>query len=251
MAFVSFIGAGPGDPELLTLKAVRRLREAGLILYAGSLVPPEVFREHTHLPDEAIVNSAPLSLEETHACICQAIANGKHVARLHTGDPSIYGAIHEQIVRLEADSIDYEIIPGISTAMAAAAALKIEYTLPEGTQTLILTRHEGRTPVPATESLDRLAAHRASMVIFLSAHLATPIAAKLTKHYGPDFPVAVAYRVGWPDMQTHHTTVADLPALMQREQIKRQALIIVSPSLATEKSAARSILYGRHKKAAR
>lgn len=224
---VSFIGAGPGDPQLLTLKAVERIRQAGLILYAGSLIPPEVFYPHTSLPEDKIINTAPLTLEETHALITEAVARGENVARLHTGDPSIYGAINEQMNLLDRDGIDYEVIPGISSAMAAAAALRIEYTAPGITQSVIFTRMEGKTPVPESERLSSLASHQSTMVIFLSAGKAHEVARELMIHYPPETPVAVAYRVGWPEETFFSTTLQDLASLIQREGIKRQALIIV------------------------
>ncbi len=249
MAKLSFIGAGPGDPELITLKAVERIKTAGLILYAGSLVPMEVFAKHTDLPNEKIINSADLTLEETHSLIVNAIKRGENVARIHTGDPSVYGAIHEQMALLDQEEIDYEIIPGISSAMAAAAELKVEFTVPESTQTVILTRLEGRTPVPDSEDLASLAAHRSSLVIFLSAHLVDKVQEKLLVHYPPETPVAVAYRVGWPDSKIFRTELENLPALMAKEGIKRQALILIGPALAEKKKTdARSILYGKEKK---
>jgi len=227
MAIVSFIGAGPGDPELITLKAVDRIRRAGLILYAGSLVPPAIFRPHTSLPEEKIINSAPLSLDETHAHIKAAVQRGEDVARIHTGDPSLYGAIHEQMTLLEADGIAYEVIPGISSAMAAAAALRIEYTSPGVTQTVIFTRMAGKTPVPESERLASLAGHQATMVIFLSAGKAKEVQEELLTHYPPATPVAVAYRVGWPEEACYRTTLDRLAALVEDKKITRQALIIV------------------------
>ena len=227
MAKVSFIGAGPGDPELLTLKAVARIRHAGLILFAGSLVPPEAFRPHTTLPGERIIDSAPLTLEETHALISKAIAAGQDVARLHTGDPSIYGAINEQMNLLDRDGIAYEVVPGISSAMAAAAALKVEYTAPGVTQTVIFTRMAGKTPVPEEEELVSLAAHKATMVIFLSAGKAGKVAEKLIRHYDSGTPAAVVHRVGWPDEQCIFTTLGNLASAVKDAGISRQALIIV------------------------
>ena len=227
MPIVSFIGAGPGDPELLTLKAVARIRDAGFILYAGSLIPPAAFRPHTRLPEERIVNSAPLTLEETHALMREAVSRGENVARLHTGDPSLYGAINEQMNLLDRDGIAYEVIPGISSAMAAAAALKIEYTSPGVTQSVIFTRMAGKTPVPERERLASLASHRATMVIFLSAGKAKEVARALMEQYPPETPAAVVYRVGWPDEAWYRTSLGDLPALVEREGITRQALMIV------------------------
>ena len=246
MPIVSFIGAGPGDPELLTLKAVARIRRAGLILYAGSLVPPEAFRPHTTLPEERILNSASMTLEETHGHIKAAIARGEDVARIHTGDPSLYGAINEQMALLDRDGIAYEVIPGISSAMAAAAALKMEYTSPGITQTVIFTRMAGKTPVPESERLAALASHRATMVIFLSAGKAKEVQTELLTHYPPETPVAVAYRVGWPEEACHRTTLARLAETIQDKKITRQALIIVGKVVDREALRdARSKLYDK------
>ncbi len=227
MPIVSFIGAGPGDPKLLTLKAVERIQGAGLILYAGSLVPPEIFRPHTSLPEERIINSATLSLEENHAHIKTAIRQGSNVARIHTGDPSLYGAINEQMNLLDADGIPYEVIPGVSSAMAAAAALKIEYTSPGVTQTAIFTRMAGKTPVPETERLPSLASHQATMVIFLSVGKAEEVQRDLLTYYPPHTPVAIVYRVGWPDEACYRITLNQLADTVRREKINRQSLIIV------------------------
>ncbi len=246
MPIVSFIGAGPGDPELLTLKAVARIRGAGLILYAGSLVPPEAFRPHTSLPEDKIINSAVLSLEETHAHIKTAIARGEDVARIHTGDPSLYGAINEQMVLLDQEGIDYEIIPGISSAMAAAAALRIEYTSPGITQTVIFTRMAGKTPVPESERLAALASHQATIVIFLSVGKAKEVQAELLTHYPSETPVAIAYRVGWPEEACYRTILARLAETVQTKKITRQALIIVGKVVDREALRdARSRLYDK------
>ncbi|MDY6824598.1 MAG: precorrin-4 C(11)-methyltransferase [Thermodesulfobacteriota bacterium] len=249
MSIVSFIGAGPGDPELITLKAVDRIKSAGLILYAGSLVPESVFIPHTTLTRDAIFSSADLTLEETHQLIMQAIGDGKSVARIHTGDPSIYGAIYEQMARLDADGIGYEVIPGISSAMAAAAALKSEFTIPDGTQTVMFTRIHGKTPVPESEDLEQLAAHRSTMVIFLSAHKAGEVVEKLTRHFPVTTPAAIAYRVGWPDMKLIRSTLENVPSAMQQHGIVKQALILVGDTFGEKKkSEVRSVLYGKEKR---
>ena len=249
MAIVSFVGAGPGDPELITLKAVNRIKQAGLIVYAGSLVPQSVFLPYTHLEKEAIISSAPLTLEETHHLMVQAIQQGKNVARIHTGDPSIYGAISEQMALLEQDGIGFEVIPGISSAMAAAAALKTEFTVPEGTQTVMFTRIHGKTPVPEREDLAQLAAHQSTMIIFLSAHRATDVVEKLMQYYEAETPAAVAYRVGWPDEKILQTTLADLPHLLVEHGIKQQALLMVGEAFRGKRDArARSVLYGKEKR---
>ena len=248
MPKVSFIGAGPGDPELITLKAVNRIKTAGLILYAGSLVPEAVFLPHTNLGKAAIISSAPLSLEQTHELIKTAVGEGKSVARIHTGDPSIYGAIAEQMVLLEADNISYEVIPGISSAMAAAAALKTEFTAPNGTQTVMFTRISGKTPVPEAEDLTALASHQSTLVIFLSAHKAVAVSEKLMQHYPKNTPAAIAFRVGWPDQAIFRTTVADIPTCMAEHGIKQQALILVGDVFAKDKKPGmRSVLYAKEK----
>ncbi len=247
MPKVTFIGAGPGDPELITLKAVNCIKNAGLILYAGSLVPKEVVTAHSSLPDSRIINTAGLTVEETHGIMLKGIKRGEDVARLHTGDPSIYGAINEQMVFLDRDLIEYDVIPGISSAMAAAAALKTELTVPDSTQTIILTRMEGRTPVPESESLPSLAAHGASMVIFLTSHMVDKAVKQLLTHYPPDMPAAVVYRVGWPDCKVLRMKLLDLPSVMKKEGINRQALIMVGPSLVDKKDPlAKSKLYDKH-----
>ncbi len=249
MAIVSFIGAGPGDPELITLKAVNRIKSAGIILYAGSLVPKSVFLPHTTLTEEYIISSADLTLEETHQLMVQTIRNGKNVARIHTGDPSIYGAIYEQMARLDQEGIDYEVIPGISSAMAAAAALKTEFTVPNGTQTVMFTRMHGKTPVPEREDLEQLAAHQATMVIFLSAHKADAVVEKLTKHYPEKTPAVVAYRVGWPDERIIRTTLEDISSCIRDHRISKQALIMVGESFSeTKELNVRSVLYGKEKR---
>ena len=249
-AKVTFIGAGPGDPELITLKGVRKIREAGFILYAGSLVPKEAFMPHTALPQEKIVNSAPLSLEETHALMKEHVENGHSVARIHTGDPSIYGAIFEQMVLLDRDNIPYEVVPGVSSAFAAAAVLNMEYTVPGETQTVMFTRMAGKTPVPELEDLEKLAAHKTSMAIFLSAGLVDQVEAKLLKHFPPETFIGIVYRAGWPDQKVFRVELKNLADFMEAEGLKKQTLIIVSPALNVKGAKGedvRSILYGTEK----
>jgi len=235
MGKVSFIGAGPGDPELITIKAVKLIKKADIILYAGSLVPKEVITEYSDLEDDKIINTAGLTIEETHAIVKKGAEQGKNIARLHTGDPSIYGAINEQMSLLDRDGITYEVIPGISSAMAAAAALKTELTVPGSTQTIIFTRIEGRTPVPESEKLSSLAAHGASIIVFLSAHMVDKVTKELSTHYSPDTPAAIVYRVGWPDSKVLQMKLEEVPKVMKAEKIERQALIMVGPGLTKEK----------------
>ena len=249
MSIVSFIGAGPGDPELITLKAINRIREAGLIIYAGSLVPDSVFMPYTKLSYEDIHSSADMTLEETHDLIVKAIGEGKSVARIHTGDPSMYGATSEQMALLDRDGIEYEVIPGISSAMAAAAVLKTEFTFPDVTQTAIFTRIHGQTPVPEREDLEKLAEHQATMVIFLSTHRSEAVVEKLKKAYPADTPAVIAYRVGWPDQNLIHTTIENIAEKIKEYGLKRQSLIMVGHVFDKKtKTSSRSILYGADKR---
>ena len=227
---VYFIGAGPGDPELLTLKAQRLIAAADIIIYAGSLVNPDVL---SHARAEAeIYNSASLNLAEQVALMKAATENGQVVVRLHTGDPTIYGAITEQMRHLRAAGIPYAMVPGVSSAFAATAALGVELTVPEETQTIIFTRMAGRTPVPERESLRDLAAHRSSLVIFLSVGMVSGVVKELlAAGYGADTPVAVVYRASWPDQLVIRGTLDDIEAKTAAAQITHQALIVVSPAL--------------------
>ncbi len=238
---ITFIGAGPGDPELLTLKAARRIRAADLILYAGSLVNPDVL-QHAR-PHARIYNTATLTLDEQIALMAEAAQQGQQIARLHTGDPTLYGATLEQMRRLDELGLSYEVIPGVSSVFAATAALKTELTAPGGVQTLILTRAAGRTPVPESENLNDLARHQASIVLFLSAALIQKAVRQLLEGgYPEDTPVAVVYRASWPDQRILRGTLADIAQKMQDAGISKQALIIVSPVLRGVK--AESHLYG-------
>jgi precorrin-4/cobalt-precorrin-4 C11-methyltransferase len=243
---VIFCGAGPGDPELITVKGQRALAEADLIVYAGSLVPEAVLRWKK--PTCAAVNSAALHLGEIVATLVDAYRRGQRVVRLHTGDPSLYGAIYEQIAELDKREVPYRIIPGVTAAFAAAASLGIEYTLPEISQTLILTRMAGRTPVPETESLAALAAHQASMAIYLSTGLADEVARVLSDAYGPDSPCAVVYRASQPEEKVIWTTAAELPRTLTTVGITRQALIIAGRVLGvgTDGLQSQSRLYARN-----
>jgi precorrin-4/cobalt-precorrin-4 C11-methyltransferase len=231
---VVFVGAGPGDPELITVKGQRALQEADLVIYAGSLVP-EALLQWTR-PGTEIRNSAAMNLEEIVAAIRQAHEAEKRVVRLHTGDPSLYGAILEQMVALNQAGVAYQVIPGVTAAFAAAASMGIEYTLPEISQTLILTRMAGRTPVPEKEALESLAAHQASMAIYLSITLIEQVAEILIRAYGGDSLCAVAFRVSQPDEKIHYTPLNDLVRLVRDENITHQALIIVGKVLKVAKT---------------
>ena len=227
---VYFIGAGPGDPELLTVKASRIIAAADLVLYAGSLVSPAIVA--LAKPTAAVVDSAPLTLDETHARMAAAVRAGQLVARVHTGDPALYGAVAEQAALLAADGIAYAVIPGVTSASAAAAAFAVSFTVPEATQTLILTRLAGRTPMPPGEGLADLARHQAALAVYLSAGDPEGVAAALLAGgYPPETPVALAHRLGWPGEKRLWTTIAALAETVRREQIDRQTVFLVLPGL--------------------
>lgn len=225
MKQVYFVGAGPGDPELITLKGIKAIEKAGIIIYAGSLVNPEVLRYRK--PDAEVHNSASMSLDEVIAVMERGVREGKVIARVHTGDPAIYGAIQEQMDVLEEKGITFEVIPGVSSFLAAAAALRQEYTLPDVTQTVILTRMEGRTPVPSREKLAQLAKAGATMCIFLSVHAIADVAGELMHEYAEDTPVAVVQKASWPDEKIVRGTLADIADKVAAEGISKTALIIV------------------------
>jgi precorrin-4/cobalt-precorrin-4 C11-methyltransferase len=240
---VIFIGAGPGDPELITVKGQKALARADLVLYAGSLVNPAVLEWAG--PGAELVDTAKLNLEEILARILAGYRVGQRVVRVHSGDPSLYGAIQEQLEVLEQEGIPCQVIPGVTAAFAAAAALAQELTLPELTQTVIFTRAAGRTPVPAGEALPDLARHGATLVIYLSIQLIDTVVAELTPVYGPATPVVVAYRVSWPDQRLIRGTLATIAGQVQEAGIERQALILVGPALGAREGElqARSKLY--------
>lgn len=239
---VYFIGAGPGDPELLTLKAQKRIAACPVCLYAGSLVPAEVV---AGAPEGArVLDTAPMTLDDTHAEIVAAHAKGQDVARVHSGDPSLYGAIAEQIRRLRADGIDYEIIPGVPAYAAAAAALGQELTVPEVAQSIVLTRMSMKsTSMPPRETLENFAATGATLAIHLGVRALREIERVLAPHYGPDCPVVVAYRVGWPDQMFLRGTLSDIHAKVRDEKITRTALILVGPVLGQVRDFKDSALY--------
>ena len=242
---VTFVGAGPGDPELLTLKAKRLLGEADVVVYAGSLIDQATLN-HAR-PDAARYNSAGMPLDDQLAVMREACAKGQVVVRLHSGDPAIYGATSEQMRRMEEEGIPYRVVPGVSSAFAAAAALRVELTIPESTQTVIFSRLEGRTPVPDREALQSLAAHRSSLVLFLSAGMIARVVEKLrSAGYADDTPIAVAFRVTWPDERIIRGTLADIAQKVEAAEVTHHALIIVSPALDRQltEAAPDSHLYG-------
>lgn len=226
---VRFVGAGPGAPELLTVKAARLLRNCRCCIYAGSLVSPEVL---ALVPREAERHdSASMTLEQTTEMCRNAVARGVSVVRLHSGDPSIYGAIREQMNELDKLGIAYEVVPGVSSFQAAAAALKTELTAPEVAQTIILTRTSGRTPLPPEQELDRLAQSHATLCIFLSVQRLDDVAETLARHYGADCPAAVVYRASWPDQQILRGTLSDIAGQVGTAAVSKTAMIIVGRAL--------------------
>lgn len=242
---VYFIGAGPGDPELLTIKGRRIIEQADVIIYADSLIDPRVCS--LARSEVKIHKSASLSLEEIMEIILRAVREGKMVARLQSGDPSIYGALQEQIDVLEEHGVKYEIVPGVSSLCAAAASLRTELTIPELSQTVIITRIEGRTPVPEKESLRNLATHQATLAIFLSVSLIERVVEELLNGgYPSKTPVAVVYRVSWNDETIIRSTLKDIAKKVRPLGIKRQALILVGSVLGSvERKGYRSELYNK------
>jgi precorrin-4/cobalt-precorrin-4 C11-methyltransferase len=234
---VFFVGAGPGDPDLLTVKARRLLENCGICIYAGSLVSPHVMEL---LPETAESHdSAALDLEEIVALFQDAHTRDVDVVRLHTGDPSIYGAIGEQMNELDRIGIQYEVVPGVSSFQAAAAALKTELTMPEVSQTIILTRTSGRTPMPSDQDLETLARSRSTLCIFLSTHKIQEVADTLAEYYGKDCPAALVYRASWPDELVIRGTLADIGDKTSSSGIRKTAMILVGHALGDDTPASK------------
>ena len=238
---IYFVGAGPGDPELITIKGKRLVQTADVIIYTGSLLNREILGWVK--PDAKLYDSAPLTLEEILSLMKKSVEEGKTVIRLHDGDPSIFGTLHEQIEFLEKEEIPYEIIPGVSSFLSAAGSLKKELTVPDISQTVILTRCEGRTPVPETQKLRDLAKHKASMVIFLSVHMIDKVVKELKEGYEEDTPCAVVYRASWKDEKIIYGKLSDIVQKVKGENITKTALILVGDFL--EASGRRSKLYDK------
>ncbi len=236
---VIFVGAGPGDPGLLTVKARDLLSSAEICVYAGSLVSPDVLELIP--PGAEKHNSAGMSLPDIVGVFRDAQARGIEVIRLHSGDPSIYGAIAEQMSELDRIGIDYEVVPGVSAFQASAAALRAELTAPEISQTIILTRASGRTPIPPEQDLEKLARTGSTLCIFLSADRLEESAGRLIKHYGTDCPAAVVYHASWPDQKIVRGELGEIAAKARQAGIERTAMIIVGRALS--RSAAASKLY--------
>ena len=225
---VFFIGAGPGDPELMTIKGQKIIKQADLVLYAGSLVPKKVV--DVAKKGAKVVDSSSMTLEETHALMMETVKTGGVVARVHTGDPSLYGAVKEQMTLLDREGFEYEVIPGVTVAFAAAAAAKISFTIPEKTQTLIFTRLSGRTPVPDREQLKDLARHKTSLAIYLSASNTERIVEELiSAGYAEDTRIILAYRVGWPGEMILSSPLSELAQTVNDHDINRQAVFLVLP----------------------
>lgn len=227
---VYIVGGGPGDPELLTLKAKRIIESADVVIFADSLVPPQIVEFAKE--GAQVIGSSELNLDQIMELELNSVKEGKVVARIQSGDPSIYGAILEQMRVLDDAGVEFEIIPGVSAAFAAAAVLKSEFTVPEKSQTIIMTRMEGRVAMPEGEQLKDLAAHGCTMVIFLSITRMTKVVRELTSSgYTEDTPVAVVYRVGWSDELIIRGTLKDIAAKVRAAKITLQALIIVGDAV--------------------
>lgn len=230
---VHFVGAGPGAEDLITIRGYRLIENADVIIYAGSLVNPALLKSAKE--ECSIYNSAYMNLEEVIEVMVEAEKKGWMTVRLHTGDPAIFGAVREQMDELEKRRIAYDVCPGVSSLFGAAAALRTEYTLPEVSQSVIITRAEGRTAVPEKEALSELARHQATMILFLSSGLADKVKAQLLEGgYASETPVAVVYKATWPEEKILRTTVEKLPEAMKREEITKTALIVVGNVLGDE-----------------
>ncbi len=239
---IHFVGAGPGDPELITVKGRRLLEAADLVVYAGSLVPQALVAD---LRAE-IVSSAPLDLGQIIDVMAVAWRQGRKVVRLHTGDPSLYGAIREQMKELDRLAIPHAVVPGVSSAFAAAAALGAELTLPEVSQTVIITRRAGRTPVPAGQELAGLASHRATMLIFLSVNMIDEVVTELLSGgYSPATPAAVVEKASWPEERVIRAPLAEIGARVRAAGIRQTAIICVGEVFGDQGLTAVSRLYDR------
>ena len=230
---IHIVGAGPGDPELITVKGARYLAEADVVIYAGSLVNPTLLNMCKEGAE--IHNSAHMTLDEVVDTIAQAEAEGKMTVRLHTGDPAIYGAIQEQMDAWKKRGFEYDVVPGVSSFLGTAAALRQEYTLPGISQTVIITRNEGRTPVPEREKLRSLAAHQATMCIFLSITMLADVVKELIEGgYAPDTPIAIVQRASWPEQKIVRATLETIVAEIADKGIDRTAMIVVSRCLGAD-----------------
>jgi precorrin-4/cobalt-precorrin-4 C11-methyltransferase len=237
---VYIVGAGPGDPDLLTVKAQKLLAQADVILFADSLVPVQILQGVRR--DAEIIRTGNKTLEEILPVMIERVRSHKSVIRLHSGDPTLYGAVHEQMQALAEAEIPFEVIPGISAFQAAAAKLKVELTVPGLVQTIILTRISGRTEVPAAEELASLAAHQASLCLYLSARHVQDAQNKLRQHYPEETSVAICFRVGWPDEKILVVPLHQMAEVTEQEKLIRTTLYVISPALGEVKKV-RSRLY--------
>lgn len=237
---VHFVGAGPGAPDLITIRGANLLKASQVVIYAGSLVNPELLE---YAQDAEIFNSALMTLDEIVETIRVKYGEGKEIVRLHTGDPSLYGAIREQMDELDRLGIRYDSCPGVSACFGAAAVLDLEYTLPNVSQSLIVTRMSGKTPVPESESIESLAAHRASMAVYLSAGMLDELAKRLIAGgYRPETPAAIVYKATWRDEIKLVCTIAELAETARAENIRKTAVVLVGEAVAAS-DYARSRLY--------
>lgn len=239
---IYFVGAGPGDPELITVKGMKLLQEADVVVYAGSLVQSAVL-DYCR-PGVEAHDSASMNLDEIILVMAEAAKALRRCVRLHTGDPGLYGALREQTAALEAQSVPYKIVPGVSSAFASAAALGRELTTPGGSQTVIFTRIAGRTPVPQSEGLASLAAHNATICVFLSAAAIDDVVRELSAGYAASTPAACVYKATWEDERIITGTLADIAGKVREAGITRHALILVGAALGSEPGAA-SMLYDK------
>lgn len=226
---VFFVGAGPGDPELITLKGNKIIEKADVIIYAGSLINVEVLESAKQ--EAKKYDSAYLNYEEVMEITKTAINENKIVARVHTGDTGLFSTIREQIIGLQEENIEYEIIPGVSSFSAAAASLAVQYTLPDVSQSLIITRRKGRTPVPEKEDLPLLAKHNSSMVIFLSIQMIKKVVEDLMTEYKPETPVAVVYKASWKEEKIVKGNLSNIAEKVKENNITKTALILVGEFL--------------------
>ena len=230
MKKIFIVGAGPGDPDLITVKGLHILQTADVVMYTDSLVNEELIAKAK--PDAEVIRTAGMHLEEMVSVMVDRVNAGKVVARMHTGDPAMYGAIMEQVALLKKEGIGYEVIPGVSSVFASAAAIGAELTIPDLTQTLILTRAEGRTPVPEFEKLRSLASHHCTLALFLSATLTKKIVKELQEAgWSDDTPVAVIQRATWPDQKIVRTTLIELDEAMRVNGIRKHAMILAGWAL--------------------
>ncbi len=238
---IHFVGAGPGAPDLITVRGMRLIEEAEVIIYTGSLVNPELLSYAKKDPE--VYNSATMTLEEVMNIMLTKDAEGKNIVRLHTGEPSIYGAVREQMDILDENHRAYASTPGVSACFGAAASLDMEYTLPGISQTLIITRMEGRTPVPDTESIEKLASHNSSMAVYLSAGMMDELSERLINGgMRPDTPAAIVYKATWPEERSFICTIRTLAKTAKENDITKTAVVLVGEAV-THASYDRSKLY--------